>query len=93
VLVEGDPKIRPGMSAVARIATDRVKDVVLVPSESIFQRDGHPIVYLLDGDGFVERRIEVTRRGREQAIVESGVSAGDRIAARRPAPDLIRRAQ
>ena len=93
VLVEVDPKIRPGMSAVARIATDRVKDVVLVPSESIFQRDGHPIVYQLDGDGFVERRIQVTRRGREQAIVESGVSPGDRIATRRPAPDLIRRAQ
>ena len=92
VLVEVDPKIRPGMSAVARIATDRVKDVVLVPSESIFQRDGHPIVYLLDGDAFVERRIQVTRRGREQAIVESGVSPGDRIATRRPAAELIRRA-
>ena len=48
VLAEIDPKIRPGMSAVARIATDRVPDVVLVPSESIFQRDGHPIVYKLD---------------------------------------------
>ena len=81
------------MSAVARIATDRVKDVLLVPTESIFQRDGHPIVYLLDGDGFVERRIQVTRRGREQAIAESGVSPGDRIATRRPALDLIRRAQ
>ncbi len=29
------------MTAIARIATDRVPDVVLVPSESVFQRDGH----------------------------------------------------
>jgi len=36
------------MSAVARIATDLVPDVLLVPSESVFQRDGHPIVYRLD---------------------------------------------
>jgi len=92
VLVEIDPKIRPGMSAVARIATDRVDDVVLVPSEAIFQRDGHPVVYRLDGSEFEERRIEITRRGREQSIVANGVTPGDRIATRRPAVELIRRA-
>ena len=37
------------MTAVARIATERVPDVVLVPAEAIFQRDGAPIVYRLDG--------------------------------------------
>jgi HlyD family secretion protein len=93
VLLEVDPKIRPGMTAIARIATDRVADVVLVPSESIFQRDGHSVVYRLDGTEFEERRIEVARRGREQAIVTSGVGPGDRIATRRPATEMIRRAQ
>jgi HlyD family secretion protein len=91
VLLEVDPKIRPGMTAIARIATDRVADVILVPSEAVFQRDGHPIVYRLDGTEFEERRIEVARRGREQAIVTSGVAPGDRVATRRPAPELIRR--
>jgi RND family efflux transporter MFP subunit len=91
VLLEVDPKIRPGMTAIARIATDRVADVILVPSEAVFQRDGHPIVYRLDGTEFEERRIELARRGREQAIVTSGVAPGDRVATRRPAPELIRR--
>jgi RND family efflux transporter MFP subunit len=91
VLLEVDPKIRPGMTAIARIATDRVADVILVPSEAVFQRDGHPIVYRLDGTEFEERRIEVARRGREQAIVTSGVAPGDRVATRRPGPELIRR--
>ena len=93
VLLEIDPKIRPGMTAIARIATDRVPDVVLVPSESVFQRDGHTIVYKLDGTEFEERRIEVARRGREQAIVKSGLAPGDRIATRRPATEMIRRTQ
>ena len=90
-MIEIDPTIRPGMSAVARLETDRVKEVVLVPSDSIFQRDGHPIVYRLDGDEFEERRVEVERRGREQAIIKAGVAPGDRIATRRPGPELIRR--
>jgi HlyD family secretion protein len=93
VLVDVDPKIRPGMSAVARIATDRVPDVVLVPSETIYQRDGYPVVYKLDGSAFAEQRVEVKRRGREQAIIASGVEVGDQIATRRPAPELIRKAQ
>jgi multidrug efflux pump subunit AcrA (membrane-fusion protein) len=93
VLTEIDPKIRPNMTAVARIATDRVPDVLVVPADAVFQRDGYPIVYRLAGSMFEEQRVEVARRGREQAILSSGVSQGDRIASRRPGPDLIRRAQ
>jgi multidrug efflux pump subunit AcrA (membrane-fusion protein) len=93
VLTEIDPKIRPNMTAVARIATDRVKDVVLVPNESVFQRDGYPVVYRLHGSMFEEQRVQVARRGREQAIIASGVTPGDRIATRRPGADVIRRAQ
>lgn len=91
LLLEVDPGIRPGMTAVARIATERVPDVLLVPSEAIFQHDGAPVVYVLSRGGFEERRVEVARRGREQAIVKSGVEPGDRIATRRPPPELVRR--
>ena len=91
ILLDADPKIRPGMTAVARIATERLPDVVLVPAESLFQKDGAPIVYRLDGSEFVETRVEVTRRGKEQSIITSGIAPCDRIAQRRPSPELIRR--
>ena len=91
ILIDVDPKIRPGMSAIARIATDRVPDVILVPSETVFQRDGYPILYKLDGSEFVEQRVEVKRRGKEQAIISAGIAPGDLIATRRPGPELIRR--
>jgi multidrug efflux pump subunit AcrA (membrane-fusion protein) len=81
------------MTAVARIATERVPDVLLVPAESIFQRDGSPVVYKLSGGGFEERRIQVERRGKEQAIVTGGIAPGDRVATRRPGAELVRRAQ
>ncbi len=91
VLLEVDPKIRPGMTAVARIATDRVADVTLVPAEAIFQRDGAPVVYRLSGSRFEEQRIEVARRGREQAIVSGGVKAGERVATKRPPAEFVRK--
>ena len=91
VLKEPDPKIRPGMTATARIAIERAPDALVAPAEAIFQRDGRPVVYRLNGSMFDEQRIEVARRGREQVAIASGVAAGDKIATRRPEPDQIRR--
>ena len=91
VLQEEDPRIRPGMSATARIAAERVPDMLLVPAEAIFQRDGRSIVYRLRGSAFDEQRVEIAHRGREQAAVLSGVAIGDRVATRKPDPDQIRK--
>jgi HlyD family secretion protein len=91
--LEVDSRMRPGMTAVARIATQRVPDVVLVPAEAIFQRDGAPIVYKLERSLFVETPVTLRKRGKEQAIVDQGVGPGDRIATRRPLPDMIRRTE
>jgi len=91
VLKEPDPKIRPGMTATARIGLTSLPDVLIAPSEAVFQRDGRPIVYRLNGAMFDEQRIDVTRRGREQVAIASGVAAGDKLATRRPEPDQVRR--
>jgi RND family efflux transporter MFP subunit len=85
-----DSRMRPGMTAVARIATERVPDVVLVPAEAIFQHDGAPVVYVLDGSKFVETPVAIRKRGKEQAIIDKGVGPGDRVATRRPAPEMLR---
>jgi HlyD family secretion protein len=93
VFVAVDARMRPGMTAVARIATQRVPDVVLAPAETIFQRDGAPVVYKLAGSTFVETPVTIRKRGKEQAIIDAGVAPGDQIATRRPPPELIRRNQ
>ena len=91
ILDERDPRIRPGMTATARIAADKLPNVTLVPAEAIFQKDGRPVVYRLRGSKFDEQPVEIVRRGREQAAVSAGVRAGDKLAVRRPDADLIRR--
>jgi multidrug efflux pump subunit AcrA (membrane-fusion protein) len=78
------------MTATARIAADRLPNVTLIPAETIFQKDGRPVVYVVRGSKFEEVSIEITRRGREQAAVSAGVQPGDRLAVRRPEPELVR---
>jgi len=91
--LEADARMRPGMTAVARIAADRVPDVVLVPAEAIFQRNGAPVVYRLHESRFVETPVTIRKRGKEQAIIDEGVAPGDRVATRRPSAELIRSAK
>jgi HlyD family secretion protein len=93
ILKEPDPRIRPGMTATARIGTDRIPGVLLAPTEAVYQRDGHPIVYKLRGSLFDELRIDITRRGREQVAIATGVTIGDKLATRRPDADQIRKQQ
>jgi len=93
VFLDVDARMRPGMTAVARIATERVPDVVLAPAEAIFQRDGALVVYKLDGSIFVETPVAIRKRGKEQSIIDHGIEPGDRIATRRPPPELMRRVE
>ncbi len=74
-----DARLRPGMSAVARIGVGEIPDVLIVPAKAIFMDGGRPSVYRFNGREFVAVTVEVVRRDREQAAVKGALEAGDRI--------------
>lgn len=80
-----DARLRPGMSAVARIGVGQIPDVIIVPAKAIFMDAGRPSVYRFNGREFVAVPVEVLRRDREQAAVKGALEHGDRIALVSPA--------
>lgn len=80
---------RPGLTAKVRIASDPLKNVLYVPRQAIFDRDGKPLVYVKAGDGFQARQVKVTTRT-ESAVVISDLPEGAEIALadpdRKPGP-------
>lgn len=85
-LEESDPKIRPGMSATARVAVERVPNCILIPLEASFQKRGRTVAYVLTGNGFEERPIEIARRG-VQLWVSKGLKPGEKVALKDPSPE------
>lgn len=81
---DGDARLRPGMSATARIAVGSLAGVLLLPAGAVHQVNGRPTVYRLNGSDFEATGVEVVRRGREQVAIASGLRAGDRVALQRP---------
>lgn len=79
-LEDPDPRLRPGMSAAARITVGRLPDVLLVPSSCVFYEEGRTVVYRAGRRGSVDAvPVEVLRRNREQAAIRGPIVAGDRV--------------
>ncbi|PYQ17430.1 MAG: hypothetical protein DMF80_00765 [Acidobacteria bacterium] len=90
-VAQSDPRLRPGMSATARVAIDRVPGALLIPVAASFQKGGRTVSYVLRGARFEERTIEIARRNREQIAVARGLRAGEKVALRDPTEEASRR--
>lgn len=83
-ITDPDDRLRPGMSAAARISVGQVDDVLLVPAAAIFYEAGRTVVYRQSRRSFEPVPVEIIRRGREQAAISGALAAGDRISRTRP---------
>lgn len=84
LLAQPDPRLRPGMSATARVAVLRLRDSILIPLEGVFEKKARAVAYVLNKDRFEERILEVARRGEGTAMVVRGLKPGERIALKDP---------
>jgi multidrug resistance efflux pump len=72
-------EIRPGLTVQTVVEGGQTKDLLLVPPQALFEKDGKPFVYLQQGGNFVARQVKVTRRTESQVAIE-GVSEGAQVA-------------
>jgi HlyD family secretion protein len=79
-----DGRLRPGMSAAARIEVSRSADMLVLPASAVFPIDGRPTIFKLVGTAFQPVAVEVVKRNREQVAIKGLVAAGDLVALSRP---------
>lgn len=84
LLDQTDSRLKPGMTSQMSIQVEKVPDAIIIPAQSLFQKSGRTVVYVLHGSGFDEREIAERRRSGDQILVASGVSAGERVALKDP---------
>jgi len=84
---ENHPLLRPGMSASVEIITEEIPDAAYVPLESVFEKDGKILVYVV-GRSYEEREVTLGKRNNDYVIVENGIQEGEKVALRDPTIDL-----
>ncbi|HKV92317.1 MAG TPA: HlyD family efflux transporter periplasmic adaptor subunit [Candidatus Angelobacter sp.] len=83
-ILDADSRIRPGMSATARIAVEKIADGIIVPPDAVFEKDGGSVAYVLHGSQFEERSVQVARRSKGELLIGSGLQTGETVALKDP---------
>jgi HlyD family secretion protein len=71
--------MRPSMRFRGEIETARVRGLLLVPRDSVFLRDGGPVVWAQRALGWKEVPVVLGRSNRKQVEVKDGLAEGDRL--------------
>jgi HlyD family secretion protein len=82
-LDETDEGLRPGLSVDVVIRVETLTDVLWVPSQAVFEREGRWFVYRQAPEGYVSHPVTIVRRTESQAVVK-GVDEGATIALAEP---------
>ncbi len=76
-------ELRPGMSAQLTITTDRLRNVLWLPAQALFEENGRSFVYLRTGRTFAPKDVKLVRRN-ETRVVIAGLKKGETVALANP---------
>ena len=81
---ESEPRLRPGMTARVEVQVEERARALFVPLESVFEKDGRSICYVLERGRLREREVVLGPSNQDFVVVEKGLRKGDRVALRDP---------
>ena len=73
--------LRPGLLTDVQITVEKLPNVIHVPAQAVFQKDGQNIVYIQQRNGrFQARKVELVKRSESMMVLKSGVEPGEQVA-------------
>jgi len=78
-LSNSDSRLRPGLTVQIAILGDERKNILYLPRQALFLKDGKRVVYVKSGNGFEQRDVTIQSESESRAAVE-GLTAGAEIA-------------
>lgn len=78
-LLDSDARLRSGFTAQLMFVGESKKNVLYLPRQALFLKDGKRIVYVKKGNGYEQREVKIQNQNESRAAVE-GLSEGDKIA-------------
>ena len=80
-IMSTDDRIKPDLSASADIVVSRQEGALVVPRAAIGSPEGRDVVWVQQGERFVERQVEIGLVGDTEVTIRSGLTDGEVIAA------------
>ena len=78
--------LRPGLLADVEIQVEKLPDVIHVPAQAVFQKNGQYLVYVSKNGKFEPRQVQLVKQSESTMVIASGVTPGEVVALADPAP-------
>jgi RND family efflux transporter MFP subunit len=77
--VPADAGLKPGMTAEIKIHVNHLSDVLLVPIQSVAEKDGQRYSFVVSGTSIERRAVEVGENNDQFVQIQHGLEEGDRV--------------
>jgi len=78
-LAGADSRLRPGLTAQVIIMGGKKSNLIYIPRQALFQKDGKQVVFLKTNSGFDQRSISILTSN-ESRIAVNGIKEGSEVA-------------
>ena len=79
--------LRPGLLADVEIQVEKLTDVIHVPAQAVFQKNGQFLVYVHNKGKFEPRAVQLVKQSESMMVIASGVQPGEVVAMADPSAD------
>ena len=79
--------LRPGMLADVEIQVEKLSDVIHIPAQAIFQKDGKYTVFVKKNGKFEPREVQLVKQSESTMVLSGGVQPGEIVALADPSVD------
>jgi HlyD family secretion protein len=83
-LIQPDPRLKTGMFADIQVEVEQLPDSIIIPVDAVFEKAGRMVAYVVSPNGYLQRTLQLTHRGKKQVRVSEGLNPGDRVTLKDP---------
>ena len=84
---EAQKLLRPGLLADVEIQVEKLSDVIHVPAQAVFNKNGQYVVYVQSKGKFEPRPVKLVKQSESMMVIDSGVQPGEIVAMADPSAD------
>ncbi len=81
--------LKPSMRCRAEIFVERIENCLSVPIQAVLRNGPLAYVYVPDGSGYSQQKVETGRASEMRVEIISGLAEGDRVLLREPSPEQV----
>ena len=83
--------IKPGLSVSCDIILENFIDTIVIPQIAIHEMDSIQFVYVLKGEKYIQKNIEIAYSNNNMAVIKTGLTKNEILALNKPEESLIQK--